>query len=527
MVSVTEQTIAGNNSSSRVIFLSYRSVDDEPPPENPKGRYVEYLWRQLRWELNRLGVPKATLWRDRCEIEPGDNWSDVIRQELHRSDLFVALLSRNYIESDWCNEEINTMASRVAMFDDNLRDRRIFRVDKNRVLEERIPAPLQGIQAVRFYDEDKEYKREVEYFYRGKIEMEDKYFDAVRALAEGIYRRLDELGVPMKPALKPAKILPIKSNGRIVFVAKPARDMVCNYNVLTTELIKSGYQVVPDVDKEFPDVGEDARALILHSLAQAELSIHLLGERTGVRPDGLESDIVPFQLICAEEVVRKRAGFYRIIWAPKIISSNTDSQPNQAARDPFTVLGKFGSSLDTDQVDSDLPAKFNEFVIQRLERGVLDPMEKPDVNTNATVYLHCLREDRSFALKVAKELKKNGYAPIVRPEFSEHSLDDRNGTESAIISLAGWVVLCWEKSTQPAVFRELLNPVVNKWGRTRGKGSITLIIGPPNSEAKMEVIDLGGIGEEIATVINATDENSIADIIKSQLLPRLESDRAG
>jgi hypothetical protein len=526
-VSATEQAASGNNSSSRVVFLSYRSIDDEPPPENPKGRYVEYLWRQLRWELNRLGVPKATLWRDRCEIEPGDNWSEVIRQELHRSDLFVALLSRNYIDSDWCNEETNTMASRVAMFDDNLRERRIFRADKNRVLEERIPGPLQGIQAIRFYEEDKEYKREVEYFYRGKIEREDKYFDAVRALAEGIYRRLDELGVPMKPALKPAKIVPIKSNGRIVFVAKPALDMVCNYNVLTNELIKSGYQVVPDVDRELPDVGEDARDLILDSLAQAELSIHLLGERTGVRPDGLESDIVPFQLTCAEEVVRKRAGFCRIIWAPKIISRNTDSQSNPAVRDPFTVLGRFGNNLDTDQVDSDLPAKFNEFVIQRLERQAVNGIEKTSVNINATVYLHCLSDDRAFALTVAKELRKKGYAPIVRPEFNEASPDDNSGTESAIMSLAGWVLLCWGKSTQPAVFRELLNPVVNDWSRTRGKGSIPLIIGPPNSSAKMEVIDLGGIGEEIATVIDATDENTIADIIKSQLLPRLESGRVG
>jgi hypothetical protein len=61
--------------TARVIFLSYRSIDDEPPPEDPNGGFVSHLRSQLRWELNQLGVPDAVLWMDRYKLQLGDAWS--------------------------------------------------------------------------------------------------------------------------------------------------------------------------------------------------------------------------------------------------------------------------------------------------------------------------------------------------------------------------------------------------------------------------------------------------------------------
>jgi hypothetical protein len=87
----------------RECFVSYRRLDDEPPPDSPDKRagFVSYLLRQLRWELKQLGVPRAILWQDRAKIDPGDYWSETIRKALNSAELFVAILSKNYITSAW------------------------------------------------------------------------------------------------------------------------------------------------------------------------------------------------------------------------------------------------------------------------------------------------------------------------------------------------------------------------------------------------------------------------------------------
>ena len=102
-------------------------------------------------------------------------------------------------------------------------------------------------------EHDKEMDREEEFFYRGQVRGGNKYYDAIRMLAEAIHRRLEELGVEMGPQAKPLAIPAPAHNGRTVFVAKPARDMNAAYETLTAELTRSGYRVLPDPALELPD----------------------------------------------------------------------------------------------------------------------------------------------------------------------------------------------------------------------------------------------------------------------------------
>ena len=295
------------------IFLSYRSVDDEPPPRNPDGRYVQQLYKELTYELRQLGAADAVLWMDRYKIYHGDTWNDKLLSALNKADLFLALLSRNYVRSDWCEKELSTMAARIATFAEDLREGRIFRADTNRVPDEEINEVLRGIQTVRFFEEDRSSPdREVEFYYKGQVQEEKKYDAAVHELAVAIYHRLEALGVEMKQDVCIADIS--TKNGRTVFVAKPAWDTRAQYHSLIEELLRSGYSIVPDPSEPLPETGDEARATIVDGLAVAELSIHLLGERPGIRPDGLDADIVPFQLDCAAAEAARRPSFCRLIW---------------------------------------------------------------------------------------------------------------------------------------------------------------------------------------------------------------------
>ena len=65
-------------------------------------------------------------------------------------------------------------------------------------------------------------------------------------------------------------------------MAKPARDMSFEYRTLTAELVRSGYHILPDPAADLPETAEEAQAAIVKGLAEAELSVHLLGERADI-----------------------------------------------------------------------------------------------------------------------------------------------------------------------------------------------------------------------------------------------------
>ena len=213
----------------REVFISYRRLDDMPPPDRRMSHgFVNYLLRQVRARLQEMGVPDAVLWQDRSNIEPGDVWSDKILDALNRAELFMAIVSRNYITSPWCKQELSVMKSRIEKLGPPAGEQRIFRVDKHKVPENEIPDALRRIQSVRFYREDQDAKCVDEFFWGGKVRLSREFDKALLELTSAIGKRLEELGIPNQPNGKSEP--PIDnagpSNGRVVFVAKPAGDMI-------------------------------------------------------------------------------------------------------------------------------------------------------------------------------------------------------------------------------------------------------------------------------------------------------------
>ena len=364
------------DAAQRQVFISYRVLDDESPPEKPNSHgFVRFLLRQIRWELNQMGVPETVLWLDRAKLQNGDEWSQEIQNALDGSELFIAILSKNYITSTWCIKELSTMASRVKTLGADAGYRRIFRVDKQKVPDVDIPEALRRIQSAKFYAVDRETNRVEEYFWRGQVRRRREYFGAVHELAEDICSRLDELGIRREPQAvvqSSAFAHNVNPTGSVVFVAKPASDMLESYRTLVCELQGAGFQVTPDPEKDLGSHGEDARLAIVKALAKAEASIHLLGERTGGRPEELPMDLVPMQLKAAADRAEAKPGFERVIWAPTVLPLGASDRAN-VARDPFDVVERFGDLLPTDQIDGDTASRFNEFVVQRLSRRGADP----------------------------------------------------------------------------------------------------------------------------------------------------------
>jgi TIR domain len=501
------------NTCNPEVFVSYRRLDNDPPPDGPNVRgFVDYLLTQVRYDLSQLGVPNAVLWQDRSKIAPADDWNENISNALNSAELFIAILSKNYITSDWCKKELDTMRSRVGMLGTPALERRIFRVDKHKVPEDKIPEPLRTIQSVQFYREDRYSESVDEYFWRGKVRFIDEYEDAVKKLADGLCKRLEELGIPSRRRDQPEPRVDNArpSNGRVVFMAKPAGDMMQSYRTLVRELQDTGFRVAPDPDEDLGDVGEEVRSAIVKALTEAEASIHLLGTRTGGRPDGLDMDLVPMQLAAAADEVKRRPEFERMIWAPIVLPSIISAEANMARRDPLEILGRFDQRLlETDQIDGDTASRFNEFVLQRLGRKRRDPSPERKI-----VYIRAPSGNRNLAVNIAKELKRVGFDPVLSPP-SPLTKDELARIEQGLFSRAQNIIVCWGSQSQPKLLDEITAIDSLRKVAQPTEGKLILLLTSPSTKAKAEFLDIGM--PYVDHIIDATecDETSVGGKLAS------------
>jgi hypothetical protein len=102
------------DASGPSVFISYSHVDNTPPTSRPKvSTFVRRLFDDLKYELTILGLPKDGAWLD-LKLKHAENFTDVIRKALLQSDILLAVVSRQYTQSEFCASEIATFAERLG-----------------------------------------------------------------------------------------------------------------------------------------------------------------------------------------------------------------------------------------------------------------------------------------------------------------------------------------------------------------------------------------------------------------------------
>lgn len=487
-----ETSVGSSMDSKRPLFISYRRADNRPPPDYPKAEgYITHFCRQLSWELDNVGVDSDTLWIDRNKLEPADEFTKIIAEQLAKTDILLAILSNGYVASGWCCEEVDFFAERIQDMPDPERRRRIFRVDKQEVVDSDLPEPLRNLQAVRLYEKDPESGMEREFYYRGKLRRPTPYREAINALALAIRKRLLELRGTVRtrnPGFNQPQ--PTPSNGCRVFVALPAFDLEEQYSVLVRELCGRGYEVVPS--GELPQDGAAALKTVREGLLECELSIHLLGEKRGFQPDGLAAGIVNLQLAEAAAEATRRPLFRRLVWAPKQMP---DGEGSARGRDPLEVLARHGERLPTDEVDGDTAARFNEFVIQQLSaRRAESNTARIATAAARSVYVTCLPLDQKHALETAKRLKENGIKPLLFPSDAGFNLAGR----------ADHIAFCWGGADEVGVLDALDRLGAPAWRKACPTGKLLVLVFDRANETQRLSCEIDSFGSA-DSVLDAND----------------------
>jgi hypothetical protein len=279
-----------------VIFMSYAHDDDlilSPDPDEPG--FVSFLDQQLRLKLRDLGARQANVWRDRRRIGQGDQFADIIDDGLTQAQLFVVVMSPNWMQRPYCRKEFEAfLGLRKAAGVTNPATRMLV-VGKGYVDRSARPPELQGQEGFLFYsrDDENDVSAITPFFNRGKCN--DRFYAELDGLATGLQQRVTKIlsGAPApQTAQQTAPI--VAPTGRTVFLAKPASDMKAAYVRLVTELQGKGFNVAPDPSADVPS-DSSAGALINDALSRAEVFVHLVGDNGGFAPEGLDN-IVKLQL---------------------------------------------------------------------------------------------------------------------------------------------------------------------------------------------------------------------------------------
>jgi hypothetical protein len=482
------------------IFVSYARNDDLPPLDGEGKGFVTTLLKHLEFHFTCFGEPTPVIWRDRRAIARSEQFDPIIEKGINDSQLLLVVLSNNWVHREFCRRELDLFQERWRKEGQAGVKGRIIVVGKNHIEPGARPPLLQGQEGYLFYAPDDEYPgRFREFFVRGKAREE--FHDRSQELAEDIWRRVREHEhLPVHDSGATGTTwTPVTSNGRKIYLAKPAADMRAPYARLVDELRQRGYVIAPQPEAEIP-ADATAKEFLLAALVGTELSIHLLGEKAGWAPEDCDP-IVPLQLKAAADA-RSR----RIIWAPRIVVDEHAQEPAREARDPFVVLAKFDRKLDSDTIDGSEISAFAQFVIQHLDKNAPPVPEIEAIEPNARVYLYHRPEDTQYAVEIAKSLAQRGIQPVF-PAF-EGDPAELAALHRQELAECDAVVLCWANAAEVWVksqARELKN-----WrdlGRDKRFSCRGLVAGPPPGQRKELLVQLPP-RNEIDVVVDLTESET-------------------
>ena len=468
-----------------LIFLSYAHDDDlAVGTSGNEAGFVTFLNRMLDLKLRDLGATRAKIWIDRKRISDGDLFEGEIDEGLREAELLLVVMSPNWIHRPYCRKELETFADlRRKAGLPNIQERMIV-VGKGHVDRLKRPLELQGQEGFLFYARDDANKvNDITPFYNlGRAA--DPFFERRDRLAKFLQNRVDLIaaGGARGSTSPPPIAVP---NGRTVFLSKPASDMKEAYARLAFELQGKGFAVVPDVSADLPNDAK-ALAIVKDALAKAEASVHLVGEKPGFAPEGLDT-IVKLQLAQARErslpsPEASKPGFRRIVWAPKIFDGGEKAANGTAERDPLEALARFDTQIGADKIDGEILSKFVEYLFQYLAETAPRCASSSPAGNKLEVYLAYHAADEDYVGSVAQALREASIKPRI-PVCDSDAESRRFNTD--LLAKCDAVTVCWANASEVWV-RSEAEKLADWQGLGRKEQFIYrgLIAGPPPAAHK-------------------------------------------
>jgi hypothetical protein len=430
----------------RHLFISYAHIDNVPLSEQQQGwitRFHNTLSAMLNMRLGR----KADIWRD-SKLAGNDIFADEIVQQFPKTELLISVVTPRYAESEWCTREVEEFCKSAESTGGLVVDNksRVLKVIKLPVDDEGpLPAVMREALGYPFYEfDEQQVPLELDPAY-GE-EFTRKYNLKLAKLAYDIAGLIKKIEAPAVVASKPseAPAAATATSKPAIYLAECSFDRRSAREALESELRLHGYPVLPDI--QLPKSEEEYIAAVQSFLDRCALSVHLMGAKYGVVPDGpSEKSVTILQNELAIER-HKQGGLRRIISLPEGTKSESAAQQEFIERLLKDAELQAGADLVTGEIEE----------LKGVVHAALENLQKPapppvEHQGSRLIYLLCDERDRQATIPLRKFLKGRG-CDVQIPLFEGDAATVRQNNQDLLAECDGVILFygagdeAWKRS---------------------------------------------------------------------------------
>ncbi|HEY6231044.1 MAG TPA: TIR domain-containing protein [Pyrinomonadaceae bacterium] len=408
------------------IFISYGHLDDLSPFGEERG-WVDLLHERLSVLVGQALGYEPDIWRDGHQLQGNDELTGAISEGVTSSLLLVPIISPRYVQSDWCNREMEAFHAceqSPASAGPGFRSR-VFKVVKTPLpehLKSLEPEHIRNLIGYQFFAEDPASGLLTEF----SSEPSDKnYWRTLNRLVADVTKTLIELKhsdrKPAEPVMPAAEVQTAresapspKANGssapaKIVYLAETTSDLAEERERVRDELQQRGFRVLPEQKLPLEEVAATEKA-VRENLARSALSVHLIGTRYGSTPEDDARSIVRIQEQLAAEHGAGNAAFLRLLWIPPGLATGAlvikDERQNSFVAELHNRMTAGAELLQTSVED------LKTRIVEKLNPPAKAIARGTGSSKLKQVYLICENRDRSFVRPIKEYLFKQNIEVI-------------------------------------------------------------------------------------------------------------------
>ena len=264
------------------IFISYAHKDNSTVAEEKEG-WVRRFYIDLKDKLIRsTGRSDVAIWWDDKRLDGNTYFDQTIKKGLDNTAIIICLHSPSYIQSEWCEKELNHFSEQAnndeigIMVGDHSRVIHVLLYNMDR---DEWPTAFQGRTGLDFFDApDEELEGDPLSTASDEFQNQMKILrNAVLKLIKG-FKKLEgnQPSVQTKTADKGADKV-------VVFVGDTPDSLGDRPKRIIAELEKKGFDVISNI--ALNDVRQHEKQ-VTDALSKAELSIHFLDQYPGRSIEG-------------------------------------------------------------------------------------------------------------------------------------------------------------------------------------------------------------------------------------------------
>jgi hypothetical protein len=417
-------------------------------------------------------------------------FGDELTARYQHAAALVSVFTPRYLASDWCQREFTGFWQAAAQSGGAVlgHKARVFKVVKTPVEPDRMPDPARPLLGYDFFKLQPGNGRPLEFNKVYGAEAERDFWVRLNDLA---YDLADVLKLLEHP--EPATGLPPLT----AYLATVTADLREQHDALRRELLRQGWRVLPEV--ELPLVAAQADALVRRQMAEAVLSVHLLGATSGLVPEGGSESMQALQARIAAERARDPAltGFARLVWiAPGAEAADQRqlSLLDALRNDPMPAPGCDLLKTKFEDLKTHVVARMQAVQAARAAQAAQAasqaqaPAQTPDgPAAPPRIYLLCSAADKPAVKPLRAHLFGLGFE-VVLPLFEGDETELRAQNDSELRDCVGLLVY-YGAGGEPWLRQKLAElrrlPTLGRRAPLRASG---ICMAPPDTEAKQDLL---------------------------------------